>query len=96
MPEYTLKINLQAELDLSEIYTDGFSRWGEVQADIYYDRLLKRFDQLLEQPYLYQGVDHIRAGYRRSVCGVHSIYYRINDNTVEIMRVLKLQDTSGI
>jgi len=57
---------------------------------------LERFDKLLDNPYLYQGVNHIRVGYRRSVCGVHSIYYRINNNSVEIMRVLKSQDTRSI
>ena len=30
--------------------------------------------------------------YRRSVCGVDSIYYRIVGNTVEIMRILGQQD----
>ena len=38
-------------------------------------------------------VDHIRDGYRRSVCGVGSIYYRLNDKlVVKIMRVLGRQD----
>jgi len=96
MPEYSLKINVKAELDLVDIYTIGFTQWGEAQADIYYDRLLERFDKLLDNPYLCQGVDHIRVDYRRCVCGVHSIYYRINDSTVEGMRVLRSQDTCSI
>ena len=51
-----------------------------------------RFEQLAEQPLLYQAVDDIREGYRRSVCGVDSIYYRINRNTVEIMAIIGPQD----
>ena len=41
---------------------------------------------------MYQAVDDIREGYRRSVCGVDSIYFRIFDGTVEVMRILGQQD----
>ncbi|MBL4583357.1 MAG: type II toxin-antitoxin system RelE/ParE family toxin [Pseudomonadales bacterium] len=53
---------------------------------------MQRFEELAEAPYQYQAVDHIREGYRRSVCGADSIYYRVNINTVEIMRILGKQD----
>jgi toxin ParE1/3/4 len=57
-------------------------------------RFFYRFEQLAEQPYLYQAVDDIREGYRRCVCGVDSIYYRIDGNTVEIMNIIGRQDTN--
>lgn len=41
---------------------------------------------------LYQAVDYFRAGYRRSVYGTDSIYYRINGGIVEIMAILGHQD----
>jgi toxin ParE1/3/4 len=41
---------------------------------------------------LYPAVDDIREGYRRSVCGVDSIYYRIEGETVEIMAIIGRQD----
>lgn len=47
---------------------------------------------LADQPLLYPAVDHLREGYRRSVCGVHSIFYRIDGKNVKIIRVLKNQD----
>lgn len=37
-------------------------------------------------------VDDIRPGYRRSVCGVDSIYYRVVGDVVEIIRILGQQD----
>lgn len=52
-----------------------------------------RFEKIAEQPYLYQAVDHIRAGYRHSVCGIDTIYYRIEGDTVEIMNILGQQNT---
>jgi len=96
MATYQLKISVKAQSDLDDIYTNGFYHWGEMRADLYYDKFISRFDELAEQPKRYQVVDNIRASYRRSVCGVHSIYYRIQTNTVEIMRILRSQDSSNL
>ena len=96
MESYKLKIGVKAQNDLDDLYIDGFYQWGEIQADAYYDKFIERFDALVEQPLLYQKVDHVRVGYRRSVCGVHSIYYRIQTDTVEIMRIIKSQDTNKL
>ncbi len=88
------KLTPDAKSDLWRIYNHGLKKWGEAQADKYYNDFFDRFEQLAKQPYLYQSVDYIRKGYRRSVCGVDSIYYRIEDNTVEIMNILGNQDTN--
>jgi toxin ParE1/3/4 len=41
---------------------------------------------------LYPSVDSIRPGYRRSVCGVDNIFYRLSeDETVEIIAILGRQ-----
>ena len=90
MGNYRLTPNAKA--DLRRIYNRGLQQWGETRADAYYNDFFDRFEQLAEQPYLYQAVDYIREGYRRSVCGVHSIFYRIDGNVVEIIRILKSQD----
>lgn len=92
MARYSLKISLPAREDLRDLYRDGFLRWGEAQADRYYDDLLAHFDVLCENPMLFREVDEIREGYRRSVCGVHAIYYRVQEDAVEIMAVVKHQD----
>ena len=80
-------------MDLARIYWRGVEEFGELQADRYYEALFQRFDDIAEAPYKYPSVDHIREGYRRSVCGVDSIYYRLNGELTEIMRVLGRQDT---
>ncbi len=89
MPKYRLVISAEADQDLDRLYTDGFSRWGEAQADNYYDALLDHFEALTENPFLFRAVDEIRKGYRRSVCGKHAVYYRIVDDAVEIMALVK-------
>ena len=86
------RISEAAKSDLQRIYRRGVLEFGEAQADRYFNAFFERFDELAEQPFQYQAVDDIRQGYRRSVCGVDSIYYRIVDNKVEIMRILGQQD----
>ena len=92
MTKYALVITVEAEYDLDNLYEDGFKRWGEAQADKYYDDLLAHFDALCDNPYLYRAVDEIRAGYRRSVCGKHSVFYQVADDTVRIMALVKREN----
>lgn len=86
------RISEDAKADLKRIYRRGVREYGEAQADQYYNAFFDRFEQLAKQPYLYQAIDDIREGYRRSVCGVDSIYYRVDGDTVEIMSILGHQD----
>jgi toxin ParE1/3/4 len=95
MTRYKLALSMTAEADLGDLYREGFQSWGEAQADRYYDDLLEHFDKLCENPLLYRAVDDIRPGYRRSVCGRHAIYYRIEGDTVHIMTVIKHQNVAG-
>lgn len=69
------KLSNDARGDLNSIYYYGVVELGLNQADEYYDGLLERFDRISEAPLMYQKIDHIREGYRRSVYGKHSIYY---------------------
>jgi toxin ParE1/3/4 len=88
----TYRLSEQAREDLRRIYRHGLREYGEAQADQYYNALFDRFEEIAEQPLLYPAVDEIREGYRRSVCGVDSIYYRVEDGTVEIMAIIGRQD----
>ncbi len=49
---------------------------SQEQADRYFAAFFEHFEQLAEQPLLYSVTD-FREGYRRSVCGSESVYYRI-------------------
>lgn len=89
MTKYTLVITEEAEYDLNNLYVDSFRRWGEAQADKYYDNLLAHFNAICDNPYLYPAVDEIRKGYRRGVCGKHSVFYLVAEDRVEVMALLK-------
>lgn len=91
MASYRLSPNAQD--DLERIWFYGLEHWGVAEADRYIEALFDRFSELAEQPRLYPAVDEIREGYRRSVCGSDSIYYRIASDAVEIMAILGQQDT---
>lgn len=92
MPSYRLS-RLAAE-DLLEIATYGLERFGPEQSLKYRDSLQIQFEKIAQNPDRYPSVDHIRKGYRRAVCGVHSIYCRVDCGELEIVRVLGRQDPS--
>ncbi len=91
MPDY--RLSEAAKQDLILVAQYGDEHFGIDQSDRYRDQLKKRFLLLAKHPERYPAVDHIRTGYRRSVCGVHSIYYRVERNGVAIMRILSRQDS---
>lgn len=91
----TYKLSDAAEDDLIDIHQYGTRQWGPGQADRYFWQLIAHFDTLAAEPLLYTAVDHIRPGYRRSVCGKHSIYYRVNGEIVEIMAIIRMQEIEG-
>jgi toxin ParE1/3/4 len=82
------RLSPEAEGDLDRIYDFGIDRFGLEQANKYLDAIEQRFGEIAQSPLTYPAVDYIRVGYRRSVCGSHSIYYRLNDSLVEIMRII--------
>lgn len=86
------RLSDEAEDDLVSIHQYGMRTWGVDQADRYFWQLIAHFEALAENPMLYAAVDHIRPGYRRSVCAKHAIYYRLNGDVVEIMAILRAQD----
>lgn len=81
-----------AKKDLIRIHQFGIKRFGETQADKYFEY----FDLIAEQPFAFESVDFIKMGYRRCVCGVDSIFFRIVDDTIEIMTIIGRQDLSNI
>ena len=86
------RISEAAKGDLKRIYRRGLLKFGEAQADRYFNAFFERFEEIAYEPFRYPAVDEVRAGYRRSVCGAESIYYRVAGNRVDIMRILGRQD----
>jgi len=85
------KLSEEAETDLIRIHQWGVRRYGEAQADRYFMAFFDHFEMLAKQPLLYPPYEN-RPGYRRSVCGKDSVFYRIHGETIEIMAVIGRQD----
>ncbi len=90
---YKYILTLDAEEDIVRIYEYGFGQFGMNQADIYYDMIFDCFDRIAKNPYLFPAANHIKIGYRYCVCGIDTIYYKIeNQNIVEIITIIGRQD----
>ncbi len=89
---YRYKLNVQAEEDLTRIFEYGLGRFGFLQANKYYDMLFECFSKITSNPYLFPNAIRYREGYRYCVCGVDTIYYKINAEVVEIMAIIGRQD----
>ena len=90
------RLSNEAKEDLIRIHQYGVRKFGINQADKYFDSFFRCFDTIANQPFSFEAVDYIKRGYRRCVCGVDSIYYRINNDTVEIMAIIGRQDLKNI
>ena len=82
------KLSQAADEDLDRLFDHGIDRFGLDQAIEYWDGLNRRFSELAETPQQWQAVEYIRSGYRRSVYGSHSIYYRIEADEIVVVRIL--------
>ncbi len=86
------KLSRQAKEDLIRIHQYGVLKFGQAQADKYFFNFFEFFAIIAARPLSFEAVDYIKTGYRKCVCGVDNIFYRINGNTVEIMTILGRQD----
>jgi len=94
MAEY--RLSNAAKEDIIRIHHFGVKKFGITQADKYFDTFFGYFEIIAERPFAFESVDYIKAGYRRCPCGSDTIYYRINDNLVEIMAIVGMQDLKNI
>lgn len=86
------RISNTAKEDLIRIHHYGVKKFGMTQADKYFETFFEYFDIIAEQPFSFESVDYIKKDYRRCVCGADSIFFKVNENIVEIMAIIGRQD----
>jgi len=84
----TIHKQTRAERDLIDIWLYSFENWGEAQADKYHDELTNAFITIAENPLIGTSCEDVRQGYRKYHVNRHLIFYRIAEDTVQIVRVL--------
>ncbi len=85
------KLSNVATEDLIRIHHYGIEKFGMAQADSFFEY----FDIIAQRPFSFESVDFIKTGYRRCVCGSDSIYFKVNNNIVEIMAIIGRQDLNN-
>jgi toxin ParE1/3/4 len=90
------RLTNEAKEDLLRIHEYGTFAFGIDQANKYLNEFFDCFELIARQPFAFESVDHIKIGYRRCVCGVDSIFYRVENNIVEIMTIVGRQDIDRI
>jgi toxin ParE1/3/4 len=90
------RLSNAAKEDLIRIHQYGVIKFGVVLADKYFNSFFEYFDIIAERPESFEAVDFIKPGYRRCVCGVDSIYFKINEDIVEIMAIIGRQDLTQL
>ena len=79
---------LRARKDLKGMWQYSFKKWGEKQADKYYDEIIKGINLIAIHPEIGIACDDIKTGYRCFKIKEYDIYYRISKTRIVIIRVL--------
>ncbi len=86
------RLSNEAKNDLIQIHQYGFEKFGMTQADKYFESFFEYFDIIAQRPFSFESVDYIKKDYRRCVCGVDIIYFKVNEDIVEIMAIVGRQE----
>jgi toxin ParE1/3/4 len=86
------RLSNEAKNDLIRIHHYGVKKFGMNQADKYFESFFNYFEIIAQRPFSFESVDYIKKDYRRCVCGVDSIYFKVNEDIVEIMAIIGRQD----
>ena len=81
-------LSKKAVADLEGIWLYTVEKWSVNQADRYYNLIVDEINFICKNNNAGKSMEHIRKGYRASKVKSHLIFYRILNNTVEIIRIL--------
>jgi toxin ParE1/3/4 len=85
---YQLVIAPVAKNDLKDIYQYGLRQWGQAQSESYLVDIKNQFWLLTEQPLIGVERPELLPNIRSLPIDSHTVFYRLNANRVEILRVL--------
>jgi toxin ParE1/3/4 len=84
-------ISKRALSDLEEIWLYSAEHWSVAQADRDYNLIFEEIKYVCRDINSGKSMEHIRKGYRASKVKSHLIFYRIVNNTIEVVRILHEQ-----
>lgn len=83
-----LRLKPKAKRDLQKIFEYTYITWGIEQAEKYQDDLFYGMQLILDQPEIGKIYHYSNVGYRKMHVNRHLIFYRIENMTCIIVRVL--------
>jgi len=83
-----LRISIPAQQNLKDITAYTKTTLGNKQEKHYLKQIRESFDMLCSEPNLGKPYPEIDQTLQSYLCQKHIIFYRINDNTLNIVRVL--------
>ena len=89
MTKYIL--SKKASDDLVNIFQYTYKNFNISQAESYLSELEECFFMLSNQPELAHRVEDIRKDYFRYLCRKHTVYFKVRENDIFIVRVLHQQ-----
>lgn len=88
MKPLSFVISKRAISDLEEIWLYTVEKWSIEQADRYYNLIFDEISYICKNINAGKSMEHVRKGYRASKVKSHYIFYRVLNNTIEIIRIL--------
>jgi toxin ParE1/3/4 len=83
-----LRVSAAAEADLDAVRVYGYEHYGERAAEAYLAALVRSFDRIAEWPHAARLRTEINPPARLVVFSAHNIFYDVDSDVVEIVRVL--------
>jgi toxin ParE1/3/4 len=77
-----------AQSDLSHIWDYTLLNWGEDQAEKYLRKIEKACGEIASEHNRGVSAAHIRTGYRKVSVGSHMLFFRLDGENLEIVRIL--------
>lgn len=81
-------ITKKAVSDLEEIWLYTVGKWSIKQADHYYNLIFDEINYICKNINVGKSMEHVRKGYRASKVKSHLIFYRVLNDTIEVIRIL--------
>lgn len=83
-----LRFHSSAQRDFTNLASRSEREWGKVRTRRYLDEIERKIQSILENPMLGHDAGLPRAGLRRISAGRDVIFYRFDDQQVEIVRII--------
>jgi toxin ParE1/3/4 len=81
-------ISKKAVSDLEEIWRYTVEKSSTEQADRYYNLIFDEINYICKNIEAGKSMAHVRKGYRASKVKSHLIFYRVLNDTIEVIRIL--------